>query len=80
MILRKGYTLKGYKENKNGKLLIASLYCVDEDIPYDVSLSGNMYMIQFNGGYPYANMVAFVDSYSIFNEEADLIEEYKPLS
>lgn len=81
MILRKGYTLKGYKMREDGtKSLIVSLYRIDDELSYDVSLSGNMYAIKFRGDLDYALMLVFVDTYSIFNVDGDLIEDYKTLS
>ena len=81
MILRKGYTLKGYKMREDGtKSLIVSLYRIDDELSYDVSLSGFMYAIKFRGDLDYALMLVFVDTYSIFNMDGDLIEDYKTLS
>lgn len=81
MILRKGYTLKGYKVREDGsKALVTSLYRIDDELTYDISLSGFMYAIKFRGDLEYALMMVFVDTYSIFNEEGELVEDYKPLS
>ena len=81
MILRKGYTLKGYKVREDGsKALVTSLYRIDDELRYDVDLSGFMYAIKFRGDLEYALMLVFVDTYSIFNEVGDLVEDYKTLS